>query len=365
MHEPELTLERGSRDSKAIRHKIQAITDDVRARHVWLLHQDAIGLTIFSVSCAAIVGSAVAYAHGLIPTWFAVVFAAFFMSLLHELEHDLIHRLYFKNNRFVYNLMMVGVWLFRPSTINPYVRRDWHLHHHRVSGTVTDVEERALGNGEKWGVRRLIMTADSILSFALRPRAAKEMFVGYAKAQRPKSRAEYVRIRVRNLTSLAPLGNVYFGLWHLFLFVHGLQLLAPHAAEAWIPGAVQRFMPTVDFLAVVLLMPNALRSFCLHFVSSNIHYYGDINPRNVVQQTQVWTSPWVLPLQLFCFNFGSTHAIHHFVVQEPFYVRQMVAREAHQVMREHGVRFNDFGTLLRANRWASDEEPAPESVLAT
>jgi hypothetical protein len=100
-------------------------------------------------------------------------------------------------------------------------------------------------------------------------------------------------------------------------------------------------------------------------VSSNVHYYGDINPRNVVQQTQVWSSPWVLPFQLFCFNFGSTHAIHHFVVQEPFYLRQLVAREAHVVMREHGVRFNDFGTLLRANRWALEQEPTAESVLAT
>ena len=57
------------------------------------------------------------------------------------------------------------------------------------------------------------------------------------------------------------------------------------------------------------------------------------------------------PLQLFCFNFGSTHAIHHFVVREPFYIRQMTAPAAHAVMREMGVRFNDFGTFRRANRY--------------
>ena len=47
---------------------------------------------------------------------------------------------------------------------------------------------------------------------------------------------------------------------------------------------------------------------------------------------------------------GGTHAIHHFAVKEPFYIRQWNAGIAHQVMREMGVRFNDFGTFLRANR---------------
>jgi hypothetical protein len=65
----------------------------------------------------------------------------------------------------------------------------------------------------------------------------------------------------------------------------------------------------------------------------------------------VWNRWWLLPFHLFCFNFGSTHAIHHFVVGEPFYVRQWTAREAHAVMRDMGVRFNDFGTFRRANRF--------------
>jgi hypothetical protein len=293
------------------------------------------------------------------------VLAAFFMSLLHELEHDLIHRLYLKDQPPLYNALMIGVWLFRPSTINPFVRRDWHLHHHRVSGTSTDLEERAITNGEPWGLRRLLMTLDNVLAFTLRPRTMREMLLGYAAAQKPTTRKERMRILWRNRLSLFPLANLHFGLWHLFLFVHGLELVAPGTAARLLPTFVQHSMPVVDFLCVVLLMPNVLRSFCLHFVSSNIHYYGDIEPRNVVQQTQVWTSPWVFPLQLFCFNFGSTHAIHHFVVQEPFYLRQMIAGEAHAVMRAHGVRFNDFGSLLRANRFTpAGQAVAEEPVLA-
>ena len=109
-------------------------------------------------------------------------------------------------------------------------------------------------------------------------------------------------------------------------------------------------MQIVDFLTVVLVGPNVLRSFCLHFVSSNMHYYGDVEDGNFMQQTQVLNPWWMLPLQLFCFNFGSTHAIHHFVVRDPFYIRQWLAPVAHAVMRDEGVRFNDIGTFRRANR---------------
>jgi hypothetical protein len=70
-----------------------------------------------------------------------------------------------------------------------------------------------------------------------------------------------------------------------------------------------------------------------------------------VQQTQVLNSWWLAPLHLFCFNFGSTHAIHHFWVPDPFYLRQATASVAHAVFRENGVRFNDLDTFRRANRY--------------
>ncbi len=96
-----------------------------------------------------------------------------------------------------------------------------------------------------------------------------------------------------------------------------------------------------------------------------MHYYGDVEPGNVIQQTQVLNLWWMWPLQAFCFNFGSTHAIHHFVVKEPFYIRQMTAPLAHRVMRDAGVRFNDFGTFARANRWHKQEETAAQGAPAT
>ncbi|MES2491461.1 MAG: fatty acid desaturase, partial [Pseudomonadota bacterium] len=60
--------------------------------------------------------------------------------------------------------------------------------------------------------------------------------------------------------------------------------------------------------------------------------------------------------------FGSTHAIHHFVVKEPFYIRQLTAPVAHKVMREMGVRFNDLPSIARANRWHATPVEAPAST---
>ena len=113
----------------------------------------------------------------------------------------------------------------------------------------------------------------------------------------------------------------------------------------------------------VYMLPSLLRTFCLHFISSNMHYYGDVETNNPLQQTQVLNAWWLAPLHLFCFNFGSTHAIHHFVVKETFYVRQLTARRAHVVMREVGVRFNDFGTFRRSNRYARTEQRAAENSI--
>jgi hypothetical protein len=67
---------------------------------------------------------------------------------------------------------------------------------------------------------------------------------------------------------------------------------------------------------------------------------------------------YLLPLQLFCFNFGNTHAIHHFVVRDAFYIRHLGADESLEVLRRHGIRFNDMGTFKRANRMRTVEENA-------
>lgn len=326
--------------------------EDLRARHPWLRHQDAIGATIMAVSLAGMVGTATLYYHGLIAWWLCIPVVALFASFIHELEHDLIHLMYFRSKPWANKLMLWLGWIARPSTVSPFVRRDLHLHHHKHSGTETDLEERGITNGEPWGLKRLLMTGDNMLAVYLRPRETFRMVRAYIAAKKPESRAAFQAMAWQQRLAYFPLGNLYYLMWHGFLAywaVAGIATLAGHPLV--LSGPAQTVVDGLNFLAVVWMLPSFLRTFCLHFVSSNMHYYGDVEDGNILQQTQVLNPWWLMPFQLFCFNFGSTHAIHHFVVKEPFYIRQWTSPQAHRVMREMGVRFNDLGTFRRANRY--------------
>lgn len=339
--------------SAHIRAVVMARGNQLRERYPILQHQDAIGASILAFALAGMLGSAWLYAEGAIAWWACLLANAFFASLTHELEHDLIHSMYFRKQRVPHNLMMALVWMARPSTINPWIRRHLHLNHHKVSGTETDLEERAITNGEPWGFARLLMVGDNVMS----------SFIRFLRAPTWERRKLIVS---RTLKGYAPLGLLNWGAWYIFLGFHLIDFVASAAGApvAW-SATTLAVMDAITFAVVVLVGPNVLRTFCLHFISSNMHYYGDVELGNVVQQTQVLNPWWLWPLQAFCFNFGSTHGIHHFVVKEPFYLRQMTAPVAHKVMREMGVRFNDFGTFARANRWDEQDKPAAAPVQQT
>jgi len=326
-----------------IRDVVLAEGARLRRQHPWLRHQDALGAGILVVALVGMIGSATLYISGSMAWWACLLLNAFLASLTHELEHDLIHSMYFRKQRLPHNLMMGLVWLARPSTINPWIRRHLHLNHHKVSGTEADMEERAITNGEPWGLARLLMVGDNVMS-------------AFIRLLRARTWKHKLAILKRSLLVYAPLALLHWGAWYLFLGFHAANGIASLMGTpiAWSAGTLQT-MQVIDIAAVVIIGPNVLRTFCLHFVSSNMHYYGDVEPGNVIQQTQVLNQWWLWPLQAFCFNFGSTHGIHHFVVKEPFYIRQMTARVAHRVMAQMGVRFNDFGTFARANRFERHE----------
>lgn len=335
-----------------IREQVMAHGNALRQRYPILQHQDALGAAILAFALLGMLGSAAVYIGGQLPWWGCLLLNAFFASLTHELEHDLIHSMYFRKRPVPHNLMMALVWLARPSTINPWVRRHLHLNHHKVSGSEADTEERAITNGEPWGIARLLMVGDNMMSSLIR----------WLRAKNPAHRG---LILSRTLKVYAPLGLLNWATWYLFLGFHLLDWAsaALGAPIAW-SATTLATMQVVNVAVVVLVGPNVLRTFCLHFVSSNMHYYGDVEPGNVIQQTQVLNPWWLWPLQAFCFNFGSSHAIHHFVVKEPFYIRQLSVPFAHRVMREMGVRFNDFGTFARANRWTRRDQAQAQRTQA-
>ena len=292
-----------------------------------------IGLGIMLLSLAGMIGTAALYYYGHLPVWATIMLAAIFASFSHELEHDLIHRQYFKKNAFMHNLMMLVVWVMRPNTINPWYRRKIHFLHHKTSGTQQDLEERLVGNGIANQLMRYLVMFDGLLGMlARRKTLAKEV-------------DEFSVMRLLN--SAFPIATFYFIGWYSFLLFHAYDALWGVATSY--PGWLMAVMDVLNFVVVVLIAPNFIRSGCLNFVTSHMHYYGGVEI--ILQQTQVLKGWFMFPFHLFCFNFGSTHGIHHFVVGQPFYIRQMVAKVAHKVMEENGVRFNDLKTFVNANRY--------------
>ena len=337
--------------TKLIRKEIQHASKEARAKYAFLKHQNTIGFAIFIISCLMIVVGAFFYLQHK-TNWLLLAFwIAFWTSILHELEHDLIHFMYFKKNKLMQDVMMLGVWIFRPMTINPWYRRELHFHHHRTSGTKTDVEERGVTNGEKWGLKRLLTTADILFGGIVRAHTLKRDIIDAVKSGEleKKQALEFKKI---NLYGMLPFTLLLYFIWYFFLIHYGIHYFTksvgiPYQSPTWINAQFVWINP----LVAILIFPNLLRMFCLHFITSNMHYYGDVEPGNVMQQTQILNKWYFLPFQLFCFNFGSTHAIHHFVVSETFYIRQLTASRAHKIMKAQGVRFNDLGTFRRANRF--------------
>jgi fatty acid desaturase len=312
---------------------VKAEESRLRDKYSFLNKQDTIGLCILALSLSGMIMSACLYYYAFIPAWLCIIITAIFASISHELEHDLIHKLYFRNNAFMHNFMMFTVWLMRPSTINPWYRRKIHLLHHKTSGTEQDLEERLVGNGIANIFVRFIVMFDGLLGLLL---------------QRKRLNKEVKFFKFLTVFNAGfPLTIFYYIFGYSFILFHGINAFMPDDYNY--PNFLLSFVELSHLIMVILIAPNFLRSGCLNLVASYLHYYGGVD--SVLKQTQVFKGLFIWPFNLFTFNFAGTHAIHHFVVQQPFYLRQMLASTAHKVMRENGVRFNDLSTLTQANRY--------------
>lgn len=320
---------------KAINRAIVAEEKRLRAKHRWLAHQDALGMACFVGSLVAIGGFVWAYFAGYLPWWAAVLLIGLPISILHELEHDLIHSQFFKGSERVQTFMLFVIWWTKLNA-SPWYRREQHLRHHRRSGQPDDAEERLIGLGVRAGFYRVLIAMHPIFSNPMVPKI---------KRVDPKWRVMW-GIR-QSAPAFVMFALILFG-WPL---VHLFDALLPEVAPA---GLLRLF----DVLMVLWAGPNIIRQTCLALISSYSHYYGDIPENDVFYQNQIMDHPILWPMQLYCFNFGSTHIVHHFVVQQPFYLRQMCARAAHAEMLRQGVRRNDFGVIRRANRWGNQPSPS-------
>lgn len=319
--------------TRTIIQAIRAEEATLRAKYRFLTHQDLIGMTVLLMSMTSMLTLSALYFYNLIPAWFATVSIAIVASISHELEHDLIHHQYFRNNPLAQNFMMLVVWIMRPNTINPWYRRKIHLHHHQTSGTPQDLEERLVGNGIKNPFKRLLVIVDGLAGLILFRKVYKKEIIGFSFS--------------KVLHAAFPIATAYFVVLYSMIIYYSLNLLFPVSEN--LPSYFMPVINVFEFLMVVLVLPNILRSTSLNFVTSSMHYYGGVT--NVHQQTHVITSKWYMPFQLFCFNFGQTHTIHHFVPNQPFYIRQWISKKINNVLKQQGVRFNDFESLKNANAY--------------
>jgi hypothetical protein len=84
-----------------------------------------------------------------------------------------------------------------------------------------------------------------------------------------------------------------------------------------------------DFLrGYAIAAPNALRTFCLHFVSSNMHYYGDVEKGQHCAAVPDLDDAMGYPsASVLLSTLPALTHFHHFVVRDPFYIRQWLAPE--------------------------------------
>lgn len=323
----------------AIRRAI--LEEDKRLRKIYplLTQQSLLALLLWSSSIALITLNVVALSTwgGVYPAPVALLLSAFAASILHELEHDTIHHLYFNaaGQAWMQDVMFAGIWLAKLS-LNPWTRRTLHLLHHKRSGQADDVEERLIGLGVRPVLMRLLI-AFFPMSIVLYTRDIHKSNPSWGLLRGSAcSPARWLQ-RVDHLFISAPI-------WLSVLVWYTQWNIARACLFGWV-------------------LPNVLRHACIVLMSSYSHYYGDIPAKDITRQNQILNHWSLLPFQLFCVNFGAEHIIHHYVVGQPFYLRHLVRHAAWKVLIAHGTRVNDFGIVWRANRWG-EYNPAAAGVDA-
>lgn len=344
---------------KRICQEIKDAESDLRKRYSLLKYQDALGSSVFLISLAGIYLFSLYYFHhrgSFSHAFLSMVGIAFCVSFLHELEHDLIHNLYWKKFPIIQDVMFFGIMLAKMHS-NPWFRREMHLKHHVVSGQKDDAEERLIGLGLPFSWKRLAVSIHPFGALIVTKEVAED--------------SSWLNVQRMNLSS-APIAFVFFGLQKAFMAFYITHLLLPNIYFHYFPI---QYWEIIRDLNILFCFPNIWRQFCIVLMSNCSHYYGDIPDKSVFYQNQI-LNHWIFwPFQLFCFNFGkiefiyatrflilhsicpgATHVVHHYVPGQTFYMRQLVYSMVNKDMIRLGVRVNDMAIVSRGNRYRVSEK---------
>ena len=258
-----IETDRLTTDQEKIDSVIRSITEHgnyLRKRYPILQHQNVLGASVMVFSLAGMVVTGGLYIEGFIPAWACILINALLTSFIHEIEHDLIHRLYFRKQPLAHNAMMFMCWLARPGMPSPWLRRNLHFHHHKESGTESDVEAWITTSGSPWGILRLLKLVDGFL-------------FGFLNAVFAPGWRQKVKLLGKIIRLNTPFGLLYWGCWYVFLGYHLYTWLGSvMGADIQSSATTLALMNIVNHAVVILIAPNMIRQFCLFFISSNMHY---------------------------------------------------------------------------------------------
>merc|ERR1712000_19977 len=116
----------------AIRKVIYSEDKRLRQKYSWLQHQNTLGMLWFCGSLTVMAITSFLYIYNIMPWYYAMTLMAVAVSIMHELEHDLIHDMYFKDSKFIQHFMFAVIWVSKLNA-NPWWRKPMHLKHHKKS----------------------------------------------------------------------------------------------------------------------------------------------------------------------------------------------------------------------------------------
>jgi fatty acid desaturase len=292
--------------------------------HPMLGRTEAVAWTFFWGAVAALAACVYAWSVGALGTPWTILGIILAASVLHEMEHDLIHDMYIPN-RVARNAVFTVIWLVK-ATIDPWTRGRWHRWHHAVSGQEEDIEERLIGMGQPWGPFRLLMTIYPPVAIVLKPGLRRAIDRRVEEGiRRPDFRHPRFKYFFHGITGV-------------------LALLPIVGVVGWFQGAAWAWP-----LLVLWVLPNTIRHAAIATLSANSHYTG-VERGVVIEQNQILDHPLLWPLAALCWNFGATHVLHHFLVRQPFWRRTLIFSRVREVLVFNGVPANDFASIWRANR---------------
>jgi fatty acid desaturase len=310
-----------------------------RARLPILYYQSALGMFFLVASIAIFFIAGNAWLNGDLHWIPMTAFNAFCLAVIREIEHDCVHDLYFPKHKWTQNLMMAAVWPMLGNVPHPWYRRELHMVHHRNSGRTKDLEERMIGMGTPFGWKRILSMLDAPIALQFR---RDELSAVPFYNKRDIHRASFPVTKIWYLIAMA-----YLFLKVVCVPVATLMGWTDPETMGPMTANMLSFYHKLSIPFTIWILPGWCQTLSRQILSSWMHYYLDFGSK--LHEVQVLNDWCFGVFNFFSCNFGNTHVLHHFNEKQAFYIRELCRTEVLPICAKHGVRFNDYGAILRKN----------------